>query len=84
MKLPSQYTLWLVLPRRPKGTSTEAGASLVMYLLGGFPNPWRATFKIGGAIFLQFPFEFHIRKRPLRSISRAADFGGIVAIPRRG
>ena len=55
MKPPSRYTLWLVLPRRPKGTSTEEGASLVMYLLDGFPNPRRATFKKSVA---RFSFSF--------------------------
>ena len=34
--------------------------------------------------FLQFPFRFSLRKRPLRSISRTADFGRLVAIPFRG
>ena len=51
MEPPSRYTFWLFLPPRPKGTLTEEGASLVMCLLGGFPNPWRATFKKSVARF---------------------------------
>ena len=55
-----------------------------MHLLVGFPNPWPAAFRKSVAgFFLQFPSEVSVEKRPFRSISRAAGFGRLVAIPFR-
>ena len=58
---------------------------LAMYPFGRFSEPLtRHLQRIGDAISLQFPFQFYIKKRPFRLISRTADFGCLVAIPFRG